>query len=82
MHAARLPVRVRTAELTELGGVSPAVQPAWCASGRHPQRRCGEKRFVHEQGLDVFDMRYVDEWACVRPWNRHSRASTTIPTCT
>jgi arginase len=21
----------------------------------------GEKRFVHEQGLDVFDMRYVDE---------------------
>jgi arginase len=21
----------------------------------------GEKRFVHEQGLEVFDMRYIDE---------------------
>ena len=22
----------------------------------------GGKRFVHEQGLEVFDMRYIDEW--------------------
>jgi arginase family enzyme len=31
------------------------------APDRHPQRRPGEKRFVHEAGLEVFDMRYIDE---------------------
>jgi arginase len=48
-------------ELTELGGVSPAVQPSWVRQVGIRSVDAGEKRFVHEQGLDVFDMRYVDE---------------------
>ncbi|HEX7374350.1 MAG TPA: arginase, partial [Steroidobacteraceae bacterium] len=48
-------------ELTELGGAAPAIEA-------HSIRQIGirsvdalEKRFVHEQGLEVFDMRYIDE---------------------
>src|SRR6202043_2318883 len=48
-------------ELTELGGVSPAVQPSWVRQVGIRSVDAGEKRFVHEQGLDVFDMRCVDE---------------------
>jgi arginase len=48
-------------ELTGLGGVSPAVQPSWVRQLGIRSVDAGEKRFVHEQGLDVFDMRYVDE---------------------
>ncbi|HEY0768137.1 MAG TPA: arginase [Steroidobacteraceae bacterium] len=48
-------------ELTELGGVSPAIQPSWVRQVGIRSVDAGEKRFVHAQGLDVFDMRHVDE---------------------
>ena len=47
--------------LTHLGGDSPALQP-------HEIRQIGirsvdegERRLVHEMGLDIYDMRYIDE---------------------
>ena len=48
-------------ELTGLAGVTPALQPSWVRQIGIRSVDEGEKRFVHEQGLDVFDMRYVDE---------------------
>lgn len=47
--------------LVQLSGHTPTVTPAQL---RHIGIRSvdpGEKRFVHAQGLDVFDMRYIDE---------------------
>jgi arginase len=48
-------------DLTALGGVSPIIEPAWVRQVGIRSVDDGEKRFVHEQGLDVFDMRYIDE---------------------
>jgi len=48
-------------ELTGLGGATPALQAAWVRQIGVRSVDAGEKRFVHEQGLDVFDMRHVDE---------------------
>jgi arginase len=48
-------------ELVELGGRSPAISPQWIRQVGIRSVDAGEKRFVHEQGLDVFDMRYIDE---------------------
>jgi arginase len=48
-------------ELTTIGGVAPAIEPSWVRQIGIRSVDEGEKRFVHEQGLDVFDMRYVDE---------------------
>jgi len=48
-------------ELTGIGGCTPALQPSWVRQVGIRSVDAGEKRFVHEQGLDVFDMRYVDE---------------------
>jgi len=47
--------------LTALGGRTPAIEPAWVRQVGIRSVDDGEKRFVHEQGLDVFDMRCVDE---------------------
>ncbi|HWZ63776.1 MAG TPA: arginase [Steroidobacteraceae bacterium] len=49
------------AELTRIGGATPAIDPSWVRQIGIRSVDAGEKRFVHEQGLDVFDMRYVDE---------------------
>jgi arginase len=49
------------APLTGIGGVMPAIEPSWVRQLGIRSVDEGEKRFVHEQGLDVFDMRYVDE---------------------
>ncbi len=49
------------AELTHLGGAAPALDPAWVRQIGVRSVDSGERRFVHEQGLEVFDMRYVDE---------------------
>jgi arginase len=49
------------AELIGIGGHSPAIDPACVRQIGVRSVDAGEKRFVHEQGLDVFDMRYVDE---------------------
>jgi len=49
------------AELTGLGGRNPALDPAWVRQIGIRSVDEGERRFVHEQGLEVFDMRYIDE---------------------
>jgi arginase len=49
------------AELTGLGGATPALEPAWVRELGVRSVDAGEKRFLHEHRLEVFDMRYVDE---------------------
>ena len=48
-------------ELIEIGGQVPAISPKWIRQIGIRSVDAGEKRFVHEQGLEVFDMRYIDE---------------------
>ena len=48
-------------ELIELSGQVPALSPKWVRQIGIRSVDAGEKRFVHEQGLEVFDMRYIDE---------------------
>lgn len=48
-------------ELTKIGGHAPAIQPSWIREIGVRSVDVGEKRFVHDQQLDVFDMRYIDE---------------------
>jgi arginase len=48
-------------ELISMGGVVPAISPKWIRQVGIRSVDPGEKRFVHEQGLEVFDMRYIDE---------------------
>lgn len=48
-------------ELTTLSGQSPAINPQFVRQIGIRSVDLGEKRFVHEQGLEVFDMRYIDE---------------------
>jgi arginase len=48
-------------ELVAMGGAGPAIKPHWV---RHVGIRsvdAGEREFVHEQNLEVFDMRCIDE---------------------
>jgi arginase len=49
-------------ELTAIGGKTPAIKPSWIRQIGVRSVDPGEKRFVHEQGLEVFDMRYIDEF--------------------
>jgi arginase len=48
-------------ELIEIGGQIPAISPKWVRQIGIRSVDEGEKRFVHEQDLEVFDMRYIDE---------------------
>ncbi|MDM4766002.1 arginase [Pelomonas sp. SE-A7] len=48
-------------ELIEIGGKVPAISPKWVRQIGIRSVDAGEKRFVHEQELEVFDMRYIDE---------------------
>ena len=48
-------------ELTSIGGAVPAIQPQWIRQIGIRSVDAGEKRFVHEQNLEVFDMRFIDE---------------------
>jgi len=48
-------------ELTEMSGHKPAVSPSWIRQIGIRSVDAPEKRFVHEHGLEVFDMRYIDE---------------------
>jgi arginase len=48
-------------ELVQLGGTTAAISPQWIRQVGIRSVDSGEKRFVHEQGLEVFDMRYIDE---------------------
>jgi arginase len=49
------------AQLTSIGGSVPAIAPSVIRQVGIRSVDDGERRFVHEQGLDVFDMRYLDE---------------------
>jgi len=48
-------------ELVELAGTVPAIGPQEIRQVGIRSVDQGEKRFVHEVGLEVFDMRYIDE---------------------
>nr|WP_295084105.1 arginase [uncultured Roseateles sp.] len=48
-------------QLIEIGGQVPAISPKWVRQIGIRSVDAGEKRFVHEQELEVFDMRYIDE---------------------
>jgi arginase len=48
-------------ELIEIGGQVPAIQAKWIRQIGIRSVDEGEKRFVHEQDLEVFDMRTIDE---------------------
>jgi arginase len=47
--------------LIEIGGTVPAINPKVLRQIGIRSVDAGEKRLVHEQGLEVFDMRYIDE---------------------
>ncbi|MBT9476022.1 arginase [Polaromonas sp.] len=54
------------AELTGLGGTVPAMDPASIRQIGIRSVDEGEKRFVRQVGLEVFDMRYIDEMGMKR----------------
>ena len=47
--------------LISMGGLVPALNPKWIRQIGIRSVDAGEKRLVHEVGLEVFDMRYIDE---------------------
>ena len=47
--------------LVRMGGRTPILEPADIRQVGIRSVDAGEKRFVHEQGLEVFDMRFIDE---------------------
>lgn len=48
-------------ELTHIGGDSPALRPDEIRQIGIRSVDEGERRLVHEVGLDIYDMRYIDE---------------------
>jgi arginase len=48
-------------QLIEIGGTVPAINPKSVRQIGIRSVDAGEKRFVHQVGLEVFDMRYIDE---------------------
>jgi arginase len=48
-------------ELLELLGVAPAMDPRWLRQIGIRSVDEGEKRFVQEQGIRIYDMRFIDE---------------------
>ncbi len=48
-------------ELVEIGGKVPAISAKWVRQIGIRSVDPGEKRLVHEAGLEVFDMRFIDE---------------------
>mgnify|MGYP001296033432 CR=1 FL=1 len=48
-------------ELTHLGGDAPALRPDQIRQIGIRSVDAGEKRLVREHGLDIYDMRYIDE---------------------
>jgi arginase len=47
--------------LLQIGGQVPALNPKWLRQIGIRSVDAGEKRLVHQCGLEVFDMRYIDE---------------------
>ena len=58
------------AVLTGIGGTTPALSPSVVRQIGIRSVDAGEKRFVHQHSLEVFDMRYIDEMGM-----RHTMAS-------
>ena len=52
--------------LTELGGSAPAITPDVVRQVGIRSVDAGEKKLVHEAGLDIYDMRYIDEYGMRR----------------
>ncbi len=48
-------------ELTEIGGNSPSLTPASIRQIGIRSVDVGERKLVHDVGLDIYDMRYIDE---------------------
>jgi arginase len=48
-------------ELIEIGGHVPAISPKWVRQIGIRSVDEGERAFVHQHDLEVFDMRYIDE---------------------
>lgn len=48
-------------ELTHIGGAAPAITPDQIRQIGIRQVDTGEKRLVKEYGVDIYDMRYIDE---------------------
>jgi arginase len=48
-------------ELIEIGGKVPAISPKWVRQIGIRSVDEGERAFVHQHDLEVFDMRYIDE---------------------
>jgi arginase len=53
-------------ELTEIGGSAPAIAPSSLSQIGIRSVDIGEKRLVHDTGLDIYDMRYIDEMGMKR----------------
>ncbi len=49
------------AQITGMSGQTPDIDPAWVRQIGIRSVDDGEKRLVHQAGLEVFDMRYLDE---------------------
>jgi hypothetical protein len=47
-------------ELLQIGGATPAISAKWVRQVGIRSVDTGERRFVHEQQLEVFDMRFID----------------------
>jgi arginase len=48
-------------ELIEIGGHVPAIEPKWVRQIGIRSVDAAEKKFVHDTGLEVYDMRFIDE---------------------
>jgi arginase len=53
-------------ELTEIGGTKPAIAPSMISQIGIRSVDAGEKKLVHDMGLDIYDMRYIDEMGMKR----------------
>jgi arginase len=53
-------------ELTELGGSAPAIARGSISQIGIRSVDSGEKKLVHDAGLDIYDMRYIDEMGMKR----------------
>ncbi len=48
-------------ELTHIGGHRPAIDPKWVRQVGIRSVDAGERKLVNDMGLDVYDMRFIDE---------------------
>ena len=53
-------------ELVEIGGSSPAIAASMISQIGIRSVDAGEKKLVHDMGLDIYDMRYIDEMGMKR----------------